>query len=527
MAPVVSASLAPTTRFPSPSPDPIGRRRRLPSPRLTSAPTLPHAAPDPRAHVSMPPAPNIGRKGETKLAVWTSIQQESWEGDLVVEGHIPPRLKETYLRNGRGLWNIEDHDFVHMFDGYATLVGVHFDDGRVKAGHRQIQSEAYKAALKNKRLCYREFSENPRTENLLAYIGELAGLFSGSSLTDNANISVIELGDRRVICMAETIKGTIHCSHPIVTDSEYLTLLPDLVRPGYQVVRMEPGSNVRRLIGRVDCRGGPTARWAHWFPVTENYVVVPGMPLRYSVKNILRSEPTPLFKFEWHPDSGAFIHFMCKTSGSIVASVEVPQYLTFHFINAYEEQDGDGRVVAIVADCCEHNADPAILEKLTLQNLRSFSGVDSLPDARVERFRIPLDGTPRGLLEAALDPEHHGRGMDMRSINPKYMGKKYRYAYACGAKRPCNFPNALTKIDLVEKTTRTWHQEGAVPSEPLLVERPGAVREDDGVVISLVSGKDGEGYVLLLDGSTFEEIARGGLPYGLPYGLHECWVPRT
>ncbi|CAA7402796.1 unnamed protein product [Spirodela intermedia] len=549
---VFSASLAPTTRFPFPAADPLGLdgwRRRLPSRRHTSTPTPPHVTADPQVLVSTPPAPDSGLNGEGKLAAWTSIRQESWEGDLMVEGQIPPWLKGTYLRNGPGLWNIEDHEFRHLFDGYATLVGVHFEGGRLKAGHRQIQSEAYKAAVKNKRLCYREFSETPRAENLLAYVGELAGLFSGSSLTDNANTGVVKLGDGRVICLTETIKGTIQVdpetletigmfeyeddlgwliqsAHPIVTDSEYLTLLPDLVRPGYQVVRMEPGSNVRRLIGRVDCRGGPAPGWVHSFPATENYVVVPEMPLRYCAQNLLRAEPSPLYKFEWHPESGAFLHVMCKASGNIVTSVEVPLYVTFHFINAYEEQDGDGRAVAIVADCCEHNADTAILENLKLQKLRSFSRVDSLPDARVGRFRIPLDGTPRGVLETALDPEHHGRGMDMCSINPKYMGKKYRYAYACGAKRPCNFPNTLTKIDLVEKTTRTWHEEGAVPSEPLFVERPGAVREDDGAVISVISGMDGGGYVLLLDGSTFKEIARGRLPYGLPYGLHGCWVPR-
>jgi len=47
-----------------------------------------------------------------------------------------------------------------------------------------------------------------------------------------------------------------------------------------------------------------------------------------------------------------------------------------------------------------------------------------------------------------------------------------------------------------------------------------------GVVISIVSEKNGEGYALLLDGSSFEEIARAKFPYGLPYGLHGCWVPK-
>lgn len=65
-----------------------------------------------------------------------------------------------------------------------------------------------------------------------------------------------------------------------------------------------------------------------------------------------------------------------------VASVEVPLFVTFHFINAYEQEDKDGRVTAIIADCCEHNADTTILEKLRMQNLRSFNGKDVLPDAR-------------------------------------------------------------------------------------------------------------------------------------------------
>ncbi|ONK78375.1 uncharacterized protein A4U43_C02F18120 [Asparagus officinalis] len=65
-----------------------------------------------------------------------------------------------------------------------------------------------------------------------------------------------------------------------------------------------------------------------------------------------------------------------------VASVEVPNFVTFHFINAYEEIDEDGRVTAIIADCCEHHGDASILDKLRLQNLRSSIGQDVLPDAK-------------------------------------------------------------------------------------------------------------------------------------------------
>ncbi|OAY82155.1 Carotenoid cleavage dioxygenase B, chloroplastic, partial [Ananas comosus] len=501
--------------------NPNSRRRGNPRESLAASVTT-----EPRVVVPLPPV-ETERGGEQKLAAWRSVRQERWEGELEVEGEIP-------------LWL---HEFRHLFDGYATLVRLSFRGGRMAAAHRQLESAAYAAAKRNRRLCYREFSEAPRPENFLAYVGELASLFSGSSLTDNANTGVVVLGDGRVLCLTETVKGSIeidpdtldtvgkfefsdglgsliHSAHPVVTAEEFVTLLPDLLRPGYLVVRMVPGSNERKVIGRVNCRGGPAPGWVHSFPVTEHYVVVPEMPLRYCARNLLRAEPTPLYKFEWHPESGSYMHVMCKASGKIVASVEVPPFVTFHFINAYEEEDGDGRVTAIVADCCEHYADTSILEKLRLQNLKSFTGLDVLPDARVGRFRIPLDGSPIGELDAALDPNEHGRGMDMCSINPAHLGKNYRYLYACGAQRPCNFPNTVTKVDLVEKRAKNWHEDGAVPSEPFFVARPGAVEEDDGVVISMVSSKNGEGYALLLDGSTFEEIARAKFPYGLPYGLH-------
>jgi carlactone synthase/all-trans-10'-apo-beta-carotenal 13,14-cleaving dioxygenase len=311
----------------------------------------------------------------------------------------------TYLRNGPGLWNLGDYGFRHLFDGYATLVRVSFRDGHAVGAHRQIESEAYKAARAHGKVCYREFSEVPKADSFLSYVGQLATLFSGSSLTDNSNTGVVRLGDGRVLCLTETIKGSIvvdpdtldtlgkfeytdklggliHSAHPIVTDTEFWTLVPDLIRPGYSVVRMDAGTNERRFVGRVDCRGGPAPGWVHSFPITDHYVVVPEMPLRYCARNLLRAEPTPLYKFEWHLESGSYMHVMCKASGRVVASVEVPPYVTFHFINAYEEKDVEGRVTAIVADCCEHNANTSILDKLRLQNLRSSTGQDVLPDAR-------------------------------------------------------------------------------------------------------------------------------------------------
>jgi carlactone synthase/all-trans-10'-apo-beta-carotenal 13,14-cleaving dioxygenase len=62
--------------------------------------------------------------------------------------------------------------------------------------------------------------------------------------------------------------------------------------------------------------------------------------------------------------------------------------------------------------------------------------------------------------------------------------------------------------------------------DPFFVARPEGKAEEDGVVILLVSDKHVEGFTLVLDGSMFTEITKEKkIQYGLPYGLHGCWVP--
>jgi len=100
---------------------------------------------------------------------------------------------------------------------------------------------------------HREFSllcpSEPRS--LLDRVRDVVRLASGTLLTDNANISVLPLGDGRVLCLTEATKGSVlldpetldtigkfryadrlwgllQSVHPVVTGTELLTLLPDI-----------------------------------------------------------------------------------------------------------------------------------------------------------------------------------------------------------------------------------------------------------------------------------------------------------
>ncbi|KAL6865216.1 hypothetical protein ACP4OV_016367 [Aristida adscensionis] len=482
----------------------------------------------------------------TKLSAWTSVRQERWEGDLPVEGHIPDWLNGTYLRNGPGLWELGDHAFDHIFDGYATLVRVTFRRGRATGAHRQIESDAYRAARAHGRPLLREFSQLCAGEPSLL---DAVGLATGAALSDNANISVVPLGDGRVVCLTEATKGSIEVrpetldtigrfrytdglwglvqsTHPVVTSSELLTIVPDFLRRSYTVVRMASGSNERgsggegALPGRPDAGVGALVR--HHGELRRR----PGDAAPVLGSRRALAAPDAFLHLRLAAGRRELCACHLQVHRNELASVEVPPFITFHFINAYEEKREDG--LRIVADCCEYYADPAIVKEFALHRLRSpRADKDPFPDARVARFTIPLDGSPSGDLETALEPEEHGRGVELSTINPAYRGREYRHVYACGARRPCKFFNTLTKIDLVAKEAKNWHEEGAVPSEPFFVGRPGATNEDDGVVISIISTVDGDGYALLLDAATFNEIARVRFPYGLPFGFHGCWIPEN
>jgi carlactone synthase/all-trans-10'-apo-beta-carotenal 13,14-cleaving dioxygenase len=94
-----------------------------------------------------------------------------------------------------------------------------------------------------------------------------------------------------------------------------------IFRRGHRVVRMAAGSNERKVIGRVHCRGGgghAPPGWVHSFAVTDKYIVVPEMPLRYSLTGVLKSQLTPWYIFDWLPESGSYMHVICRFTGKTV-----------------------------------------------------------------------------------------------------------------------------------------------------------------------------------------------------------------
>ena len=91
-----------------------------------------------------------------------------------------------------------------------------------------------------------------------------------------------------------------------------------------------------------------------------------------------------------------------------------------------------------------------------------------------------------------------------------------------------NFIDNLVKLDLEHNATSSWYEEGCYPGEPVFVATPDAAVEDDGVILSgVLDAKKAVSFLLILDASSFRELARAEVSHHIPFGFHGNYLAET
>jgi len=81
--------------------------------------------------------------------------------------------------------------------------------------------------------------------------------------------------------------------------------------------------------------------------------------------------------------------------------------------------------------------------------------------------------------------------------------------------------NSLVKLDLDRGSAASWHEDGCYPGEAVFVAAPHSAVEDDGILLSVVlDARRATSFLLILDASTFTELARPEAPHHIPFGFH-------
>jgi carotenoid cleavage dioxygenase-like enzyme len=458
-----------------------------------------------------------------------TLDRETSLDDLPVRGTVPPWLTGTLVRTAPAKFEVGDRGYKHWFDGLAMLHKFAFTAGRVSYANRYLRSQSYLEAMATGRISRGEFATDPcRT-----LFQRVAAWFS-PKLTDNCNVSVNKLVDE-VVAYTETrmpirfdldtlntlggyayderIKGPVSTAHPhfdYVRGRHYTYLLEFGRSSKYRLVGIDQKTRQEVVVATI-----PAERpaYLHSFGMSKRYLVLAEFPLLVNPLRLKFSGQPFIRNYRWEPDRGVRFHVVEKETGRVARTARSRALFAFHHVNAFE--DGDEVVVDLVAF-----PDSGVIDQFYLERLRSAEPVTAT--GTLTRFRIGSGG------DAPAERLSEAR-IELPRINyRRCAGRCYRYVYGAGNEVPRDFIDNLVKLDLENKTTSSWYEEGCYPGEPVFVAKPEAVDEDDGIILSVVlDAKKLASFLLILDASSFRELARAEVSHHIPFGFHGNYFAAT
>jgi beta,beta-carotene 9',10'-dioxygenase len=450
---------------------------------------------------------------------FTSQDEERTVDRLPVTGQVPAWLTGALVRVTPALLEVGDRRLDHWFDGIAMLNRFGFADGRVSYGSRFIESRAYQDAKEG------EWRRSGfATDPCRSIFKRVQQIFS-PDFTDNPNVNLARIGER-YIAMTETpmpvefdpetldtighleyadeVKGQVTTAHPH-HDRERDELVNYIARfsrvSEYLLYGLPAGSAKRRVIARVPVK---EPAYMHAFGMSERYLILAEYPLRVNPLKLAFSGRPFIENYRWRGDEPTRFQVIDRASGELRGTYEADAFFCFHHVNAFERGD------ELVVDLCAYE-DATIIDSLYLDE----SGPrGAIPPAELRRYTIDLAGG-----SVRSEPLTDGSLELPRIDYARRNTRDYSYAYFTGA--DTGWIDRLVKVGVRDGSRSEWRAKGCFPGEPIFVREPGTEGEDAGVVLSVVlDASAGHSFLLVLDASSFEEIARADAPHHIPFGFH-------
>ncbi len=450
----------------------------------------------------------------------STLDDEVTVDELPLSGELPAWLGGSLLRTGPAKFEVGQQRMRHWFDGLAMLHRFTVGHGRVSYGNRFLESRSYKAARDQGRIAFGEFATDP----CRSLFKRVQTLFSSDALPDNANVNLVKLGER-FIAMTETplpvqFDGrTLETAgvRPYRTPGELTTAHPHMQRENGAMLnyaaKLGPRSSYRffevgahatdpRLLASLDVR---EPAYMHSFGLTVRWFVLVEFPYVVNPLALALSGRPYIENYRWKPERGTRFTLVDRATGAVGARFRTDPCFAFHHVNAYD--DGEEAVVNLCA-----YPDPSIVEDLYLDRLRAGKPISP---AALTRFRLrPGDGSVSSQRLADED-------LELPRINyPRCNERPYRYVWGTGT-GPEGWIEQIRKIDTAGDEPLSWSEPGCYPGEPVFVARPGAEREDDGALLSVVLDADARtSFLLVLDAADLSELARAHAPHHIPFSFH-------
>jgi carotenoid cleavage dioxygenase-like enzyme len=399
-----------------------------------------------------------------------------------------------------------------------------FHGGRVSYANRYLRTQCHAHVKERAEMYGKQFGVDPCRQLFGRHFSEFS-----PNVTDNANVNVTRLADRFLALVespvavefdprtletlghfpfAEVVPGQISSPHPQhdVPRRVLLNHTTAMGHPGhYNVWSVADGSTAQRLLASVPA--DPPC-YMHSFGMSERYLVFAEFPVIIDADEFLRPDTAFLECFRWAPERGTRFVVVDKADGTVVRTCQTDAFFAFHHINAFER--GSEIVVDITATPTPYGTVlglPPSPDQLDIE----------LQGNQLRRYTLPLTGPGAAGYEVVSEA-----CIEMPRINTERAGMRdYRYVYGLGRSPSSRVMSNVTKADLRSGAVTAWQDRGCFPGEPVFVPAPGATAEDDGVVLAgVLDMRKGTSFMVVLDGSSFTELARAEVPHHIPSDLH-------
>ncbi len=445
-----------------------------------------------------------------------------------LEGHLPEWLNGNLVRTCPAVFELPAWRAEHWFDGLCLLYSFKIAPGGVTFRERLLASQAEQAALAGRRdlSAFRTSMQRPFWKRLLQ---------PKPKTTDNANVNVIPFRGELLV-MTETVHQ--HLADVVSLESKGVRKLDDALanlssttaHPQYDGARsamVNLGSSFGRrseiVVFREDLHTGscviegrlPRKRkpYVHSFGLSESAVVVIEHPLTVNPASILWSERGFIDHFKWRPEHGTRFWKLDRRSGTF-SEYESEACFVFHVVNQFEEGSD------VVLDYVAH-PDVAWIHQLSTDALaRRLPGFDT------SLMRVRLEAGKK-----VAKPERIGHAcFEFPSINYRAQnGRPYRYVWGVDLRSDRQtFTSTTLKVDTATGDSTSFAEPGWALGEPVFVPTPEARAEDDGVMLSVGSHRDGKRAALFVhEAHSLELLARADVEAGIPLGFHGSFVRQS
>ena len=444
---------------------------------------------------------------------------------LRVEGALPPELRGTFYRNGRGAFDVAGERYRHWFDGDGAVTAVRLDGSGAAFGATRLGETPWRE--RERRAGRRLFGgydtpmarpirelffgdvKNPANTSVMIHDGRLYALCEGGKPFEISRDDLSTIGESNL----DGVVTRAFSAHPHRVPSRRATFGFGLGMgkdTSVTCYALKDGERARRLAS-FSLAG---ARMNHDFAVTDRHLVFFFAPLEMSIWSALFKKGL-VSSAKWRAEEGTEIVVVPIDAPENIIRFTVPAFYMEHVVNAFELPGG-----AIAIDYIHYDH---------VRDLEDFVGgiADGAPKrglASTIRRAIVSPSAKRFQLEAVLDEP-----VELPRVSPRFETARHRFTYAVSFGETMKPPTAILKHDLDSGRVERW-TPGAEqhPSEAIFVPKADAKSEDDGWLLSLVlDGASGTSSLQVLDASRIDTgaIARCHFDQAIPFGFHGIWDP--